>query len=199
MSRFMSTVVFAVVAMITGYAQVSLAILSHGPIATVNPCAAPTDVREILLCDTPAMEKLVRNTINMKETNDEKFYNSAADAYILALSHPRFTERDAAIKELKGKIEQEYYVVIIKRATEKLLTKVHASTIAAQATAMVALTNLVVEARALKREELKETLQKIADADLQISDDLNKWVRQPLLGEDLISPSQQAKKALAAL
>ncbi|MDZ4677411.1 MAG: hypothetical protein SGI74_07860 [Oligoflexia bacterium] len=176
---------------------VSFGLSAH---ADKDTCKLPKNVREIMMCDTADMEKLVRSSINMKEKSDNIFYDNAATVLAeKALSHPRLTERDAAIKELKNKFDQEYYVDVVKRAAEKLLVKVNSPNIAEQATAMVALTNLVIEVRVLKNDELKATLQKIADADLQISEGVNKYAKQPLLGADLISPSKQAKAALATL
>lgn len=156
-------------------------------------------LRDLVEYDTSRMTKLVNKELNMKENNDEAFLNNASDVLSqTVMVQPNFTEREAAIRELKGKLDQEDYLEVMRRAANNLLSIATTSPAPSdQAGALVALRNLVVEAKGMKRPELKATLQKIAAANLQISEAAKKYAGEPM--ESLTSPSIEAASALQSL
>jgi hypothetical protein len=157
------------------------------------------NLRQIVEYDTYKMTKLVNREINMKEDSTDAFLDQvAATLGQTVFLQPHFTEREVALRELKGKVDQEEYVIVLEKAADSLMSILKSSGAASdQAGATIALTNLVVEVKALKRPELKGILQKIAVARLKVSDDAKRYAVQSMQG--LISPSQEAETALKAL
>lgn len=156
-------------------------------------------LRQLAEYDAYKMGRLVNREINIKDDDDDSYLNQVAITLgQTVFIQPHFTEREVALRELKGKIDQEDYMVVLKMAADNLLQIVETSSSASdQAGGMVALTNLVTEVRALKRPELRPILQKIADANLKISEDAQKYAADPM--EQLVSPSAEAVNALKAL
>lgn len=176
-------------------------------------------LRVIMTFDSEQMENLVSHCLNQPEiqkASDEEFYTEAAHILAdIALLHPRFSEREAALSRIKNKMDQDEYYGVMKKAADRLLAKLKPSGVssnsgdetdadqspslnldpAEQASALVALTNWVVEAKNLPQDEMGATLQKIATADIEISDDARAYGREPL--KTLVSPSDEAKVALA--
>ncbi len=166
--------------------------------AAVSHSSIKHNIREIVTYDAEAMEKMVNRAINSHETDDNAFYSDAADVLAtIVLVHPRFAEREAGLSRLKSKMDQEEFYEVMRRAATKLqvtLKDAEASP-SDQASALVALTNWVVEARHLPEDQVQPTLEVIAKSDFQISDAARDFGREPL--EHLISPSEEAKAALA--
>lgn len=166
--------------------------------AMVNHSNLRHNIREIVTFDSERMEKMVNEAINSKENDDEAFFSQAADALSdTVLVHPRFTEREAGLGRLKSKMDQEEYFEVMRRSASKLvkILKDDNSSPADQATALMALTNWVIEARHLPEEEMKATLEKVASAQIEISDEAREFGREPL--ERMVSPSEEAQLALA--
>lgn len=170
------------------------------------PIPLPTDgtmmrhtLRQVAEYDSYRMERLVDREINLKEDDNESYLNQVAITLgQTVFIQPHFTERETALKVLKGKIDQEDYVVVVEKAANDLLSIAKTSPSASdQAGAMVALTNLVTEVRSMKRPELKDILQKIANANLTISEAAQKYASDPM--ERLVSPSSEAQVALKSL
>ncbi len=159
-------------------------------------------LREIMTLDSEQMERLVNKQLSVNEKEDEIFYSQAAQVLAhTALLHPRFSEREAAISRIKSKMDQDEYYIVVRRAAEILLSEIESSqkgeTIDGrlQAAALVALTHWVIEARNLPQEEVGAELQKIASAEIEISDEAIAYGREPV--KELNSPSEEAKVALA--
>ena len=58
----------------------------------------------------------------MKENDDNLFLHNAAEVLSETIMvHPSFTEREAALREFKGKLSQEEYSPVIARAVENLI------------------------------------------------------------------------------
>lgn len=159
-----------------------------------QPGTMPHDIRFMIYQNVDDMEKLVRKEINTKEKDDEKFLNQAAKVLAqTVLVHPGFTEREAGIGRLKSFMPQEDYADVVSRSADQLIRLVKSSQACDQATSLVALGNLVVEARNLK-EEGKAVLKKIADSKIEVSQEAREYGREPL--KNFISPSEQASIAL---
>jgi hypothetical protein len=156
-------------------------------------------LRQIVEYDVTKMLYLVNHEINMKESDEEIFLNQAASVLSgTVMIQPHFTERETAIHELKGKLDQEDYIVVLSRAADQLIQIYQTSPYASdQAGALVALTNLVVEMKSSHRPELKSTMQKIASADLKVKDEARKYARESM--DRLVSPSTEAQTALQTM
>lgn len=155
------------------------------------------NIREIMSYDAEDMEKLVNKEINHKEQDDDVFQTQAAQVLTqTVLVHPRFTEREAALARLRGKMQQEEFLEVMRRGADMLVALLEDKNAspADQASGLVALTNLVIEAREMKRENFKSMLEKISKAEIEISEEARIWGREPL--KNLISPSAEAKAAL---
>lgn len=154
-------------------------------------------LREIVEYDVSKMFRLLHKELDLKESDEEAFYNQAAAVLgqtVMLQTH--YTERDAATREFKSRIDNEDYIVIVDRAADQLIHISQSSPFASdQVGAVVALTNLVLEIKSSKRPELKSTLQKIANAKLNVSTEAKKYARDSM--EKLPSPVAEAKNALA--
>ncbi|MBK9294263.1 MAG: hypothetical protein IPM57_07440 [Oligoflexia bacterium] len=155
------------------------------------------NIREIMTLDVEDMERLVNKEINSKEKNDDVFFNQSAQVLTqTVLVHPRFSERQAALARLKSKMLNEEFVEVMRRSFDMLLSLLEDKSVAPsdEASALVALTNLVIEARQMTKEDFKPQLEKVVKADIEISDEARNFGREPL--KNLISPSLEAKASL---
>ena len=156
-------------------------------------------LRQIVEYDNYKMSRLVDREIDLKTADNDVFLGQVAVTLgQTVMLQPHFTERETALRELKGKIDQDDYVLVIERAANDLLMIIRSSqTPSDQAGATVALTNLVTEIKSLKRSELREVLQKIADANISVSDQARHYAQDPM--EKIVSPSDEAQSALKTL
>jgi hypothetical protein len=161
---------------------------------------APTmrhSLRELVHYDSYTMTRLVDKELNMRETDEDAFLRDATMVLTqTVIVQPHFPERQAALRELKAKLDQEDYIYILQKASDNLVYLIKNSPAPSdQATALVGLKNLVLEAKTLNREELKPSLQKIADAHIQVSQAAQQYADEPMM--QLVSPSSEAELALA--
>jgi hypothetical protein len=163
--------------------------LSSAPVMRHN-------LREIVQYDSFKMDQMVNKEINLKEPDEDIFLRNISTVLAeTVFIQPDFEERESALHEIKSKLEQEDYTYVISLASDVLLDVIQTSRVASdQATALVGLENLVVEARSLNRSELKPTLQKIVDAKIHVSAEAVAYAREPM--DQLISPSAEALSAL---
>jgi len=154
-------------------------------------------LRDLVRFDSNKMMKLVDAEMNMRETDEDAFLRDATMVLTqTVLVQPSFTEREVALRELKAKLDPEDYIFILQKASDNLISLIKNSPAPSdQATALVGLKNLVIEAKTLNREELKATIQKIADAHIQVSKAAQRYADEPML--QLVSPSSEAELALA--
>lgn len=162
--------------------------------------SAPTmrhSLREMVHYDSYKMSRLVDQEMNMRETDEDAFLRDALMVLTqTVLVQPNYTEREVALHQLKSKLDQEDYIYILQKASDNLIYLISNSTAPSdQATALVGLKNLVLEAKGLNRVELKPMLQKIADAHIQVSSSAQRYADEPM--QQLISPSSEAELALA--
>ncbi len=161
---------------------------------------APTmrhSLKELVHLDSYKMTRLVNKEMNMQEGNEETFLREATMVLTqTVLVQPQYPEREAAIHELKGKLDQEDYIYILQKAADDFIYLIRNNPAPSdQATALVGLKNLVLEASSLNRTDLKPTIQKIADAHIEVSQAAQKYADEPMM--QLTSPSTQATLALA--
>jgi transposase-like protein len=71
---------------------------------------------------------------------------------------------------------------------------VKSETPATQATAVVALTNLIKEARTNKSDDYSDIIQKVAKAEIEISEEAQNYARYPIA--KLVSPSDEAQSTI---
>jgi Mg2+ and Co2+ transporter CorA len=174
----------------------------QSPMEAAKPSETKTmrhNLREVVEYDIAKMIHLVNIEINMKETNEDLFLANASSVLAeTVLIQPHYTEREGALKELKGKIDQDDYSYVLQKAAENLLAIIQNSRSSAdKATALVGLKNWVIEAKTLKQPELKDMLRKIADLHIAVTDDAKRYAQEPM--QNLISPSLEAETALKTL
>ena len=134
----------------------------------------------------------------MKEKDETAFLRDAEMVLTqTVLVQPHFPERQVALRELKSKLDQEDYLVILEQAADNLLYLAKSTNPSDQAGAIVALNNLIIEGDTLHRPELRPTLQKIADTTIHISKEAKHYAEEPMA--KLNSPSAMAQLALAPL
>lgn len=156
-------------------------------------------LRDLIHYDKLTMIRLVNKEINMKEENDERFLNNVADVLgQTVMLQPEFGAREASLRQLRGKLDNEEYIEVVERATNRLIgVAALVSSGADQASLFVALTNLIVEIKSLKREELKTSLEKIANAKLELNKEGKRYSMETL--KRITSPSEDAKVVLSSL
>jgi hypothetical protein len=164
-------------------------------IASIDINTVRHTLKEVATYDEVKMVKLVQKEINLKEEDDNAYLENVATVLAeTVLIQPDYGAREAGLKELRGKLEPEEFPLVVEIAASRLLAKAQSPDPAVQATVFVALTNLVTEARAAKKADYKATLQKIADANLVVSDEARNYARYPI--RKIISPSVEAKAVL---
>ena len=161
-------------------------------------------IREVAEYDIPKMISLMNKEFNSKTTNEEKYFRQAVAVYgQTILIQPHFDEREATIREFKSKIEQSEYLDVIPKAAEDLISFTQSDNPSDQASALLALTNLVVEVRSIYAHEkeaqpdLKALLYRIRDAKLKVSDNAKRYAHEQV--SELVSPSDEAGSALNTL
>ncbi len=145
--------------------------------------------------DPRSTVRLVQTELNANEPDQDVFLSNAADVMAQTiLVQPRLTPRTAAILELKNKLQPGELIPVIEQASKQLLALARSSNSVDQATSLVALTNLVVEFRDLKKVGVSDILQTIADANLKVSDEARKYGQVAMV--TVVSPSREARAAL---
>jgi hypothetical protein len=164
-------------------------------VAVENPPIMRHSLREMVRYDSYNMSRLVDKEINMKEKDEDAFLKDATMVLTqTVLVQPHYVEREVALRELKGKLDQEDYIVILGQAADNLIFLARSANASDQAGAIVGLNNLVMESNMLHRPELRPTLQKIAEANIQVSTEAKKYAEEPM--ERLMSPSTSAQLVL---
>jgi len=162
-----------------------------GSVAIENPPVMRHSLREMVHYDSYNMSRLVNKEINMKEQDDDAFLRGATMVLTqTVLIQPHYVERQVALRELKSKLDQEDYIVILQQAADNLIFLAKSENPSDQAGAIVGLNNLIQESNTLHRTELTSTIQKIADANIQVSSEAKKYAAEPM--ERLTSPSTSA-------
>lgn len=154
-------------------------------------------LREIMNYDASKMVNLVNKEIESDKDDDAYLTVLARILAQTVLIQPHFTEREAAVRELKGKITQEDYIDVVKRAGDVLLSIADSSEGADEATAKMGLLNFVIEARSLHNAGLKPILKKIAEAKLELSESAKKYADESM--QKIASASSEAQAALQKL
>jgi hypothetical protein len=161
-------------------------------------------LREVAEYDSPKMISIVNKEFAPGSNGEQYFFNRAS--IILGqtvLVQPHFTEREASIREFKSKFEQSEFLGLLPQTADELISLSLSSNPADQASALYALTNLVIEVRSAYklekdfREELHNLLVHLRDAKLHVSDQAKRYAHEQIA--DLVSPSDEAAEALKML
>ncbi|MCC6276790.1 MAG: hypothetical protein IT289_02615 [Oligoflexia bacterium] len=167
--------------------------LGFGP--SLATAATSQDFKTVMMLDALEMERFVAAQMLAvsKNSDDQAFAAKACEMAEMAFSHPKFTEREAGLREIRSRVGDEY-PTILRRAAQELLAQAKSETPSEQATALVALTNLVIEARANQTDDYSDVMKMVAEANLEVSEEAQDFARYPL--KKLISPSLEAKRSL---
>lgn len=155
----------------------------------------PRNVRQLSLVDVDETIKIISKKINANEKDNDVFLNQVARVLAeTVLVNPTTSAREAGISHVKTLMPPEDFPEAMDRASKILLPLAKSSNPVDQATAMVGLVNLVVESKRMAKSEMKETLQTIASANLEISEEARDYGLEPL--KNMVSPSEEAKAIL---
>jgi len=161
-------------------------------------------IRELAEYDNIKMISLMNKEFNSNISDDKKYLIQAVTVFgQTILVQPHFTEREATVREFKSKIEQNEYLDLIPQTAEQLISISESENPADQASAIFALTNLVVEIRSIYKSErefqpeLKALLFRIRDSHIKVKDSAQRYAHEQV--SELVSPSEEANLTLKTL
>jgi Pyruvate/2-oxoacid:ferredoxin oxidoreductase gamma subunit len=161
-------------------------------------------LREEAELDTPKLISLMNREFATDSNNDQVYFRRASVVLgQTVLVQPSFAERQNSIKEFKSKFEQSEFLDLLPQTAEQLISITESNNAADQASALFALTNLVVEIRAVYKgekefkEDLHALLIRVRDANLKVSEKARRYAHEQIA--NLVSPSDEARAVLKIL